>query len=90
MRLDRLIGKWLEAGKRRTREVFEAGEVLVNGEVVLDGAVLIGKFDRVECRGGIVRNSTRRVLMLHKPSGVVSATTDEEHETVALALSFFS
>ena len=82
MRLDRLIAKWGETGKRRTREVFEAGEVLVNGEVVLEGAVLIGKFDRVECRGEIVRNPTRRALMLHKPSGVVSATSDDEHETV--------
>ncbi|YCM43683.1 pseudouridine synthase [Verrucomicrobiaceae bacterium 227] len=82
MRLDRLIGKWLEAGKRRTRASFEAGEVLVNGEVAGIGAVQIGKFDRVECRGEIVRNPTRRALMLHKPSGVVSATIDEEHETV--------
>jgi len=82
MRLDRLIGKWLEAGKRRTRETFDAGDVLVNGAVVLEGAVQIGKFDRVECRGKIVRNPTRRALMLHKPSGVVSATTDDEHQTV--------
>lgn len=82
MRLDRLIGKWLEAGKRRTRAAFEAGEVRVNGVVILEGAVLIGKFDRVECRNEIVRNPVRRVLMLHKPSGVVSATTDGEHGTV--------
>jgi len=82
MRLDRLIGKWGETGKRRTRALFEAGEVTVDGEVVLEAASLIGPFARVECRGEVVQARTRRRIILNKPAGVVSATVDNEHATV--------
>lgn len=82
MRLDRLIGKWEEAGKRRVRELLKDRHVIVNDEVVAKGAILVGKFDRVECRGRIVQARERRVFILNKPSGVVSATIDDEHQTV--------
>lgn len=82
MRLDRLIGKWLEAGKRRTRELIESGGVQVNGEVVVEKTFQVGKFDRVDCEGKCVQSRTRRVVMMHKPLGVVSATKDGEHQTV--------
>lgn len=82
MRLDRLIGKWGGWGKRSVRERFETGEVRVNGEVIEDRGTLIGKFDRVEVGDGIVQARVVRTLLLNKPAGVVSATTDLEHETV--------
>ena len=82
MRLDRLIGKWGGWGKRRVRERFEAGEVKVNGERVEKAAKLVGKFDRIEVSGEVVQAKTRRVVILNKPLGVVSATKDLEHPTV--------
>ncbi|MGC6465309.1 MAG: pseudouridine synthase [Akkermansiaceae bacterium] len=82
MRLDRLVGKWLGAGKKRTREAFEAGEVQLNGKVIFKGDLQVGHFDRVEYRGRPVQDRIRRVVMMNKPSGVVSATKDEEHRTV--------
>ncbi len=82
VRIDRMIGKWGGWGKRRVRERVEAGEVLLNGELVTEGTVEVGKFDRVELGGEIVQANVRRSLMLHKPAGVVSATTDAEHQTV--------
>ena len=82
MRLDRLVGKWAGTGKRRTRELFEAGRVLLNGEIIEEGGVAVGKFDRVEVDGEILQGRTPRYVMMHKPAGVVSATVDEEHQTV--------
>ena len=82
MRLDRLVGKWAGTGKRRTRELFENGRVVLNGKVTDDGAVGVGKFDRVEVDGEILQAAVPRYVMLHKPCGVVSATTDDDHETV--------
>lgn len=82
MRLDRLVGKWAGTGKRRTREVFEAGKVSLNGVVVDEGSVAVGVFDRVEVGGEVLQGRVRRYVMMNKPSGVVSATVDEEHETV--------
>jgi len=82
MRLDRLIGKWASWGKRQVREQFEAGEVSVNGERVTEVARLVGKFDRIEVSGKVVQAEIRRVIILNKPLGVVSATKDPEHPTV--------
>jgi 16S rRNA pseudouridine516 synthase len=84
MRLDRLVGKWAGMGKRRTRELFESGEVRVNGRVVErdQRGMAVGTFDRVEVGAEIVQARVPRSLMLHKPAGVVSATVDETHKTV--------
>ena len=82
MRLERLVGKWAGTGKRRTRGLFESGKVVLNGEVCEDGKILVDRFDHVEVEGVILQNESPRYLMLHKPLGVVSATTDLEHRTV--------
>jgi len=82
MRLEKLIGKWAGTGKRRTREFFEKGRVVLNGEVCEDRKVLVGKFDQVLLSGEVVQARDRRYVMLHKPLGVVSATIDSEHKTV--------
>ena len=82
MRLDRFVGRWAGAGKRRTRGIFEEGRVLFNGMMTDDGSVALGKFDRVEVDGEILQAMAPRYVMLHKPCGVVSATIDDGHETV--------
>ncbi len=82
MRVDRLIGRWAEAGKKRVRRMFDEGLVRVNGQVVESGVIEVGKFDRVEVGDEVVQARVRRVVLMNKPAGVVSATVDEEHETV--------
>lgn len=82
MRLDRLVGKWAGIGKRRTRELFEAGRVRFNGMTMAAGGVAVGAFDRVEVDGKILQERVPRYVILNKPAGVVSATVDQEHTTV--------
>lgn len=82
MRLDRLVGKWAGTGKRRTRELFEAGRVKLNGIIFEERGIEVGKFDRVEVWDEVLQALTPRYVLLHKPVGVVSATVDGEHETV--------
>ena len=82
MRLDRLVGKWAGAGKRRTRAFFESGRVRLNGKVAEEGGHAVGKFDRVEVDDEILQAMVPRYVMMHKPLGVVSATIDHEHSTV--------
>lgn len=82
MRLDRMVGKWAGTGKRRTRGFFESGRVMLNGQLCEDGRVQVGRFDHVQVDEMILQNEVPRYIMLHKPKGVVSATSDLEHETV--------
>ena len=82
MRLDRLVGIWANTGKKRTRELFEKGLVRWNGMVVDDAAMEVGPFDRVELGDDVIQGREPRYVMLNKPAGIVSATSDAEHITV--------
>ncbi|MFC0019898.1 pseudouridine synthase [Roseibacillus persicicus] len=82
VRLDRMVGKWGQWGRREVRERLSRGMVRVNGVVCPEGAFQVGPFDRVECGSEVLQARVARSLMLHKPLGVVSATSDLEHRTV--------
>ena len=82
MRLDQLIRKATGRSGRALREVLRTSDVRVNGALATSPGQPVGRFDHVELDGLIVQANTARYLALHKPAGVVSATTDPEHRTV--------
>lgn len=82
MRLDRLIGKTAQIGRRAVRARLAAGEVRVCGLPETDGSRLVSPFDPVELGDRTLQNRRARYLMLHKPAGSLSATSDPQHPTV--------
>lgn len=83
MKLDRLIGRHGWLGRRQAHELIAAGRVRVDGTVITDGQHEVDRFMRVLLDDEIVQGAARRLhVMLHKPAGHVSATTDAEHPTV--------
>lgn len=82
MTLSQFIAKRTGLGKRHAKKLLEDGEIILNGQPVTDGSLPVGKFDRISAAGEILQANTPRYVILHKPSGTVSATTDKEHPTV--------
>lgn len=83
MKLDRLIARHRWLGRRRAHELIAAGSVRVDGVVVADGQHEVDRFMRVLLDDEIVQEAATLLhVMLHKPSGHVSATRDAEHPTV--------
>ncbi len=82
MTLSQFVAKRTGRGKRHAKKLLESGEVILNGNPASDGNIPVGKFDHVSAAGKILQANTPRYLMLNKPAGVVSATTDREHQTV--------
>lgn len=82
MRLDRFLIR------RGTHPCKEVARLLTDGRVQVDGAVetsglrRICRFSRVELDGEILQAQEAVYLMLHKPAGYLSATTDPQHPTV--------
>lgn len=68
--------------RKSLRLVVAQGRVRLNGEVTNDVAALVDEFTHVEFDGKVLQDNQPYYLMLHKPVGVVSATTDEQHQTV--------
>ncbi len=83
MKLDRLIAKHQSMGRTRARLRILERRVSVDGIPAERHDLELDRFSRVELDGTLVRPPQRRLcLMLHKPAGIVSATTDPEHPTV--------
>lgn len=81
-RLDRFLSQALQVSRSGLRPILAAGRVRVNGALVRDRQQRIGPFDRVELDGELLQSEAPRYLMLNKPQGVVSATSDDRHATV--------
>lgn len=83
MKLDRLLAKHDSMGRTEARLRIVAGRVRVNGGIVTRHDLEVDRFTRVELDGETLLEPERLLhLMLNKPRGVVSATTDPEHRTV--------
>ncbi len=82
MTVTQFIAKRSGLGKRHAKKLLEAGEVILNGEIISDGNISLGKFDHLTVNGEIFQSHTARYILLHKPIGILSATTDKTHRTV--------
>lgn len=83
LRLDKLLGRMGVGTRKEIRKLVKAGRVTVDGEIVSDpGLHVFPERDRVEVDGRPVYYRENIYLMMNKPAGVVSATTDRSWETV--------
>lgn len=70
-------------GRTKARALIVGGRVRVNGQPARRIDHEVDRFARVELDGHPLRPPERRLhLMLHKPVGVLSATSDPVHRTV--------
>lgn len=82
MRLDRFL---IRRGTHSCREVaglLADGMVRVDGQIETSGKRDVSRFSNIELRGNILQAGQAIYLMLHKPAGYLSATSDPQHPTV--------
>lgn len=82
MTVTQFIAKRSGLGKRHAKKILEAGEVTLNGQIITDGNLPLGTFHHLTVKGEILQARTARYILLHKPIGILSATTDKTHRTV--------
>lgn len=83
-RLDKFVSDHLTGSRSKARDVIRGGRICVNGsKAVAADRKIDPKKDVVTYDGQtLTPKPERRVLMLHKPAGCVTATEDREHKTV--------
>ena len=81
-RLDRFISKHIGINKKDVRLLIAQGRVMVNQNVATRVDMQVGKFTHVSYDEKILQNRSPYYIMLNKPTGVVSATKDMQHQTV--------
>ncbi|MBC7980462.1 MAG: pseudouridine synthase [Armatimonadetes bacterium] len=82
MRIVNFIAKKSGLGKSHAKALLASHEVFLNHSLVTDGAVPVAKFDHLMAGSEIFQSREPRYILLHKPVGVVSATTDPNYSTV--------
>lgn len=82
MRLDRFIERQLACSRYTARHLLAGGKIRVNGMTSANGRQPITAFCRIEADGKLLQARAPVYLMLHKPRGCVSATTDLKNTTV--------
>ena len=83
MRLDRFLSNFPRFSRQDSRLLISAGRLRVDGEIVRDPRFEVRNFQRVELDDEVLQaGRSARYWMLHKPVGVVSATSHDQHRTV--------
>lgn len=83
MRLDRFLANLPCYNRQQVRLLLVQRRVRLDHEVVSDPKAEVRAFSRVEVDEQLLQaGRPARYLMLHKPTGCVSATHDPQHRTV--------
>lgn len=83
MRLDRFLTNLPRFNRQQVRLLLAERRVQVDGSTVTDPKHEVRVFSRVEVDGDLLQSGhPARYIMLHKPAGCVSATSDPVHRTV--------
>lgn len=82
-RLDKLIASQLNISRKEARTAVRRGRVTVNGGTVKNPEFSVEpERDAVLCDGQAVRYKKYIYIVMNKPAGVLSASTDKTRETV--------
>lgn len=82
MRLDKIVSHAAGLTRKEGRALIKDGRVRAGGELMRDVAHHVTPDIEVTIDGEPIGDPGPRYFMLHKPQGVISATTDGEHRTV--------
>ncbi|MDE5415661.1 pseudouridine synthase [Alkalihalobacterium chitinilyticum] len=89
MRIDKLLANVGFGTRKEVKKLLKTGVVHVDGEPVKDGKYHVKPDEQsVTVHGEPVEYKPYIYLMLNKPKGVISATEDNQHETVIDLLAF--
>jgi 16S rRNA pseudouridine516 synthase len=82
MRLDYFIATSTSLSRKDAKRAIGKGQVERNGHPCRQAACQVEPQDDIRLEGAALALPTGRYLMLHKPTGVISATTDSQQPTV--------
>ena len=82
MRLDKYLAETAQCTRSEAKTLLQKGRVTVNGAVCKKGDTQLKETDTVAVDGKPLRYQKFVYLMLNKPEGVVSASTDKRDTTV--------
>lgn len=85
-RLQKVIANSGYASRRKAEELIQKGKVLLNGEIVTEMGVQVSEKDQIIIEGNLLKKEDKEYILLYKPRGVVSTTSDDKKRKTVLDL----
>lgn len=82
MRLDKYLADAGLGSRKEVKKIIKQKRITVNDSLVTSDKAQVKENDIVKADGELLHHQTHFYYMLNKPSGVISATQDEQHQTV--------
>ena len=83
MRLEHLIMKHFDISRKQMKKLISSGEVLIDSIPATHVSNNVDpQIQVISVQGKQIKDSSQKYFMLNKPSGLISATTDEHLPTV--------
>ena len=77
-RLQKIIANSGFCSRRKAEEYIKEGKVLVNGEVITSLGSKASYGDQISVNGHNLKKEQKEYVLLYKPRGVVTTTSDEK------------
>ena len=85
-RLQKIIANSGYCSRRKAEELIKKGKVKVNGQFITELGTKIQEKDTIEIEGKIINKETKEYILLYKPRGVVTTTSDDKKRKTVLDL----
>ena len=85
-RLQKVIANSGYCSRRKAEELISLGKVRVNGSVVTELGVKVDGNDEIMIGNKIISREEKEYILLNKPRGVVTTTSDEKNRKTVLDL----
>ena len=85
-RLQKVIAASGYCSRRKAEELITKGKVKVNGEVIKELGTKVDGNDQIMIEGKILEKENKEYILLYKPRGVVTTTSDDKKRKTVLDL----
>ncbi len=84
-RIQKVIANRGYCSRRKAEELIQQGKVLINGELASIGSKVSGS-DIITIEGNTLSNTEKEYILLYKPRGVVTTTSDDKKRKTVIDL----
>ncbi|HHU54577.1 MAG TPA: rRNA pseudouridine synthase [Mollicutes bacterium] len=85
-RIQKVIANYGYCSRRRAEELLVSGKVKVNGQVITKLGFKVGTKDVIEVEGHILEQEEKEYVLLNKPRGVITTTSDDKNRKTVVDL----
>ncbi len=85
-RLQKKIASLGYTSRRKAEELIKEGKVRVNGKTITELGFKVGDKDQIEVEGLLLEEEPKVYVLLNKPRGVVSTTSDDKNRKTVVDL----